>query len=114
MGILKREIDSERGKGHTTTWYYLIGDQGIVQFMILFSEGFDPLPGDLGYHSPEPKYEGQESMGCPIMKKHGFGDMCYYDGSGLLARDVYDKFMDSQDPEIIWQELEAFYNDTFL
>lgn len=112
---LKRELESERRGDSTTTWYYLIGDRGIVQFMILFTAGFDVLPADLGYHSPKPIYETQESMQCPVSKKYGFGPDCYYDGSGLMARDLYEKFLaGGEDPEIIWQELEAFYNDTFL
>lgn len=112
---IKRAIETERGNGSVTTWYYLIGPEGIVQFMILFGTGFEPLPADVGYHSPTLKYEGQIETRCAVMKKHGFGDSCFYDGSSLIAKDLYDKFMaEGEDPEIIWQGLEEFYNDTFL
>lgn len=110
--MFTRKIDTERGGGGTTTWYILIGPDGATQFMLLFRKEYaEPMPADLGYHSRIPLYEGMTSMGkCA----HLDGDMCYYDGSGLMAQDVYQKFKDGgQDPEIIWQELERFYYDTF-
>lgn len=112
VGDFTRRIDTQREGKSTTTWYFLEGTEGVVQFMILFSEWRDvPLPADVGYHARTPQYDGQSPMGgC---KELG-GDTCYYDGSGLLARDLYDKFLaGGQDPEIIWSELKSFYNDTF-
>lgn len=68
-----------------------------------------PLPADLGYHSPRPMYEGQESQpDCPYLD----GKPCYYDGSGLNARRVYD-VMVAQGGDALWRELEAYYAATF-
>lgn len=38
---------------------------------------------------------------------------CYYDGSGLNALDVLARFQEHEDPEIIWQILETYYDETF-
>ncbi len=46
----------------------------------------EPLPADLGYHSPTPQFEGQSNMGdCDILE----GGDCYYDGSSLNAERMY-------------------------
>lgn len=109
--VLTRKIDTQRGEGSTSTWYILEGAEGAVQFLILFTDGFKPLPADVGYHARTPVHGHETPMAsCPTLD----GDYCYYDGSGLLAQDLYAKFKAAgDDPEVIWQELEAFYNDTF-
>jgi hypothetical protein len=110
--MFERKIESERTESGTITWYVLIGPAGATQFMLIWRREYDePMPADLGFHSPVPVYEGQTKMGACT---HLNGADCYYDGSGLMANDVYQKFKDGgQDPEIIWGELERFYNDTF-
>jgi hypothetical protein len=68
-----------------------------------------PLPADLGYHSLRPMYESQEAQpGCPYLD----GKPCYYDGSGLNAKRVYD-VMVAEGGDAMWKELEAYYAATF-
>jgi len=109
--VFTRRIDTEREGGGCTTWYLLEGPEGVVQFMMIFPGSLEPMPADVGYHSRTPRYEDQQGMGsCPQLG----GDYCYYDGSTLLAQELHQKFKDSgDDPEVIWRELEEFYNDTF-
>jgi hypothetical protein len=70
----------------------------------------EPLPADVGYHSPVPMYEDQE----PITKECEYldGKPCYYDGSGLRADEVFD-ILATEGSDGVWRELEAFYLSTF-
>lgn len=70
---------------------------------------FEPLPADLGYHSPKPIYEGQTSMGpCPYLNNQP----CYYDGSGLNAERIY-KVLLEKGSDGVWEELEKYYKEIF-
>jgi hypothetical protein len=70
---------------------------------------FEPLPADLGYHSPKPIYEGQDSMGpCPYLN----GQICYYDGSGLNAEKIY-KVLLEKGSDGVWEELEKYHKEIF-
>ena len=67
-----------------------------------------PLPADLGYHSPKPRYEDQSAMDdCDIL-----GGECYYDGSGLNAERVYERLLREGD-QGVWLALEGYYEDVF-
>lgn len=69
----------------------------------------DPLPADLGYHSPKPLYEGQTSMGhCEFIDAE-----CYYDGSGLQADAVYEHLVREGDAGV-WAALEDEYRLRFV
>lgn len=65
-----------------------------------------PQPADVGYHSPAPQYEGQNSLtdSCDLLG----GKPCYYDGSGLQAEDVF-RVLVEQGGEAVWKELEDRY-----
>lgn len=71
---------------------------------------FLPMPTDLGYHSPEPRHEGQKRMtkSCEWLD----GKPCYYDGSGLAAQRVFEVLLKEGD-EGVWRELEAYYGRLF-
>jgi hypothetical protein len=91
-----------------------------------------PLPADLGYHSPGPMYEGQEPIrhiyksmkvvdgvmippiyGDPVICPYLEGDVpCYYDGSGLNAQDIY-KILIRDGIEAVWAELKDYHESTF-
>ena len=109
----------------------LKGDKGAVQFVLCtnwqlphvteeilnipkdktnIKMRFLPLPADLGYHSPEPMYEGQELMteSCPYLD----GKPCYYDGSGLNAEPIYVTLLE-KGSDGVWQELERYYSELF-
>lgn len=98
----------------------LIGKSGAVQFVLYtgwYPEGTitndhplrNPLPADLGYHSPRPMFIGQEPReDCPYLN----GKPCYYDGSGLNAQRVYHVLLGGGS-DAVWRELEEYYNQTF-
>lgn len=72
-----------------------------------------PLPADLGYHSPKPLQDWQDPEE-PFSKscEHLDGAPCWYDGSGLAAEDVFDYFVEGGE-EALWGELERRYRATF-
>jgi hypothetical protein len=62
---------------------------------------------DLGYHWRFPQYEGQPCMGeCDVLH----GAICYYDGSGLHAEDVFARLL-TDGEEAVWAVLEARYHE---
>jgi len=69
-----------------------------------------PLPADVGYHSPEPLWEGQEvqAENCDYLD----GKSCYYDGSGLAANDAFAVLVERGSAGI-WGYLEDYYHRTF-
>jgi len=105
--------------------WYVTGPAGAVQFVLYtnwhlehvekqLDERLDrqfphlschPLPADIGYHSHVPRYEGQtiQSSNCHILN-----GPCYYDGSGLQARDFY-KILVEQGGDALWEALEKRY-----
>jgi hypothetical protein len=70
----------------------------------------NPMPADLGYHSPTPIYEGQSvcSDSCGYLD----GKPCYYDGSGLNAERIYEVLL-KEGSDGVWRELEEYYKDVF-
>lgn len=105
-------------------WFILKGPLGAVQYAVTFSvflpsvdisrfHDMNKIRGfDVGYHSPEPMYEGQTSMDCT----HLAGGKCYYDGSGLRADEWTDKIFSTigKPPEdVLWKMLEEEYKDRF-
>ena len=70
----------------------------------------EPLPADVGYHSPIPQYEGQETLtdSCEYLD----GKPCYYDGSGLMANDAFD-VLTREGCDGLWKYLEDKYESTF-
>lgn len=71
---------------------------------------FEPLPADLGYHSYKPMYEGQTCIDekCEFLN----GSPCYYDGSSLNAKRIYDTLLE-KGSDGVWKELEEYYLETF-
>lgn len=96
------------------------------------------MPADLGYHSPKPMYHSHQPMGAtkirwvdgeiggqklkvPESEPTGTftpcefldGKPCYYDGSGLNAKRIFEVLTREGDAGV-WRELEAYYVETFL
>lgn len=71
---------------------------------------FLPMPADVGYHSPTPRYGGQEpiSESCPYLD----GRPCYYDGSSMAAERVY-RILLTEGSVGVWRELADYYRGTF-
>lgn len=63
---------------------------------------------DLGYHSPKPLYDDQMAMECELLP----GGHCFYDGSGLRAGPVLEKFL-WHGPAAVWAELSSYYVELF-
>lgn len=97
----------------------LKGKLGAVQF-VLYTNWYlphiqkelsidSPIPADLGYHSPTPKYSDQPARdNCPYLD----GAPCYYDGSGLNAQRIYDVLL-TKGSDGVWKELEDYYIELF-
>ena len=109
--------------------WYLRGELGVVQWKVCFIQAVpgnvgtlgnvpvrhanvdDIMAVDLGYHSPKPRWEGQEDYGrmdCDLLP----GGECYYDGSGLNAGPVLERFI-NEGPGAVWSELVDYYHSVF-
>lgn len=124
----------------------LKGELGAVQFVLMtgwFTQNIReeyksrnsnvmslyPLPADVGYHSPVPRYEGQTRIGevsfdvdsmsetekvpekdLPICEY--LGKPCYYDGSGLAAEEVFN-ILTADGSDGVWKYLENYYIKVF-
>lgn len=108
----EKEIKFIPCSGSVDCKFFLKGEKGIIQFCISTgwnenSEYNNPSKTysyDVGYHSPIPLYEDQKPM-----DKCCFYDKCYYDGSSMYARTVFDLLIKFGE-EKVWQELESAYN----
>lgn len=113
-----RDSSDSHGKHGADMLWLLIGPKATIQFLIytgwLPSFGDGPcsysmvLPGDLGYHARTPQYQGQLRRDCQWVE----GGVCYYDGSGLQARDAF-KVLVSQGEEALWSLMEQYYERNF-
>ena len=126
----KRHSDPKKNSGihGVNLTFYLHGSKGVIQFVIYtnwhlphvqaeldarppYSNNpylyHSPIPADIGYHSPTPRYEGHTPMkdDCSIL-----GGKCYYDGSTLMAEDVFKVLVEGGD-EALWKELEERYRN---
>ena len=121
----KRDPDPNKNYGiHGVTIRFVYkGEKGATQFVLYTNwhlphvteelrnkERFllEPLPADLGYHSPTPQYEGQTQMDCDLLE----GGLCYYDGSSLQADRVYKRLLEDGE-DGVWAELEEEYKYRF-
>lgn len=70
---------------------------------------FQGMGADVGYHSPEPMYEGQELTldKCPYTQ-----GKCYYGGSTLRAQEWYSDFR-NDGMDVIWNKLENEWTSLF-
>jgi hypothetical protein len=112
--------------------FHLIGEQGAAQLVVYTNWQLPhvtkeqdakpqtrsrphllchPMPADLGYHRLTPAYEGQtiQQDACDLLG----GKPCYYDGSGLMAEDVFKALLEEGDAGV-WRELERFYRRNVL
>ena len=113
--------------------FVLVGAKGAVQFVLFTNwltswdrmdnekggvrcpdgrrrkDDLGPMPADLGYHAKEPQYDGQSPNRTSCEYIDG---VCYYDGSGLNAEDVFDVFTDKGE-EAMWKLLEGVYHAQF-
>lgn len=68
-----------------------------------------PMPADLGYHSPSPRWDDQTAQpDCPYLD----GKPCYYDGSGLNAERIYGVLL-REGSDGVWRELREYYDELF-
>ena len=99
----KRDVNPNKNYGiHGVNMKMVLkGERGAVQFVLYTgwhlphvaeehrAKGYyaEPLPADLGYHSPLPMYGGDE----PIDQECEYldGKPCYYDGSGMMAERIF-------------------------
>jgi hypothetical protein len=105
------------GIGSVSILFLLKGDKGAVQFKLLTGwylpelgiELDNPMPADLGYHSPIPIYDGQKSI--PDNCEWLDGE-CYYDGSTTASERIYEILL-KEGSDGVWRELEKYYEEIF-
>ena len=122
----KRDPDPSKNYGvHGIDLKFILkGPKGAAQFLVYTNwhlpsvrEEWDamvkahllqPLPADVGYHAYVPQYEGQESLteSCRYLED----GPCFYDGSGLSAQRVFDRFV-TEGEDAVWEELQLVYDD---
>lgn len=127
----KRDPDPNKNYGieSQTLWFILKGPKGAIQFCMStgcyikavveefreagpYKGSYDPLrqfARDLGYHSPQPMYEGQKPMSNPC---DVLGGTCYYDGSTLQAEEPMEVLM-AKGEDALWSFLMDEYNYRF-
>ena len=124
----KRDPDPKKDYGiHGVNLRFVLkGPKGAVHFLLYTSwhlshvreklETCDrilsqPIPADVGYHSPVPMNEWQTeptAANCDYLD----GKSCYYDGSGLAADDAFNALTEHGD-EGVWQYLRRYYQAIF-
>lgn len=127
------EPNKNYGIGSVELGWYVKGEAGVIQFTLITGwhlkrvadelirrcDGpngqfphcsLQPLPSDIGYHSPVPLYDGQTVLTdeCPFLD----GRPCYYDGSSSMADGVF-KVLVEQGEDALWAALEEWYADRF-
>lgn len=114
----KPNAGGSHGIGSVDMRMVLKGPLGVVQF-VLYTHWYldetpktrrgEPLPADLGYHSPKPLYEGHyETESCAYFD----GASCFYDGSSLNAEEPW-RILRYEGGDAVWKFLEGYYADTF-
>jgi hypothetical protein len=125
----KRHTDPQKNYGiHGVNMKWLLtGPKGVIQFMVYtnwhlphvrrereerVSDHYlcQPIPADVGYHSPTPMHEGEKpcTESCPYLG----GKPCYYDGSGMAAVELFDVLV-TKGGEAVWEEMEDTYRSCF-
>lgn len=84
--------------------------KAIKQDEVYIETILNPMPADLGYHSPKPMYEGHSI--CTESCEYLDGKPCYYDGSGLNAERIYEVLL-KEGSDGVWRELEEYYKELF-
>lgn len=69
---------------------------------------FNGMGYDVGYHSPEPMWDGQASAECDVLE----GGVCYCDGSALRADEWFDTWL-RYGNDRIWAMLEQDWEERF-
>jgi len=132
--LLDYSGDFENGKEIDQIIEYekFLQESGLEEYPISYI--FKPTGADLGYHSPKPMYDGHNPCrailknmkfdkdsgdfipgiyGDPLICSYLDNDVpCYYDGSCLAGKDMYEKLIRNGEEEV-WIEMEAYYESTF-
>jgi len=100
--------------------FVLKGPKGAIQFLLYTGWHLpgvaeelgprQPMPADLGYHSPHPMYESQSVVRDEC--EYVGGGPCYYDGSTLNAKEPFDILV-TEGEEALWAFLEGDYARRF-
>lgn len=124
----RRHPDPSKNYGiHGVEMRWLLkGSEGTVQFLLYTNwhlphvatehrEGpsvlFQPLPADLGYHSPVPMYESHKPINDGKPCSYLDGRPCYYAGSILMADEIFAVLV-KKGEAALWSRLEQCYTDT--
>lgn len=104
---------------HGELAFFVIEGERVIQFKVMLGFGVGqssidsptdwPMAIDLGYHSPEPMYEGHTPMAGDCRFTEG---PCYYDGTSLGAAEPLE-ILKHRGEEALWRFLENYWRRTF-
>lgn len=81
-----------------------------TKFMIQFGHPMNPMPVDVGYHTPAPMNTMQVELGVTQEHCEWIGGPCYTDGSSLRAQMLMTRWVQAdRDDEVIWSALHEYY-----
>lgn len=85
--------------------YVVAGTRGAVEYHAIRSGTGHGMVLGIKYHSPRPRYGGDEPSRCYILE-----GPCYVDGTSLGGVELRRRWEQAgRDDEVIWQELERRY-----
>lgn len=129
----KRNTDSSKNYGvHCVDMFMILkGTKGAIVFTVFTGwylpntidwwksrnlatlESVKGWGADIGYHSKKPLSEYQhENAPSTEHCEYCDGQPCWYDGSGLAAQELFQKFV-AQGEEVVWRTLEDWYYSEF-
>lgn len=86
------------------------GTERDVEYLTLAQ---DPMPADVGYHSPRPMFEDHRPASEDCEHLAG-GGPCYVDGSALRAEESFWPILLKNGSEGVWKALEEEYRLRFI
>src|SRR4051812_12816577 len=104
---VQRRMDTERDEDCVTTWWYVVGPLGAVQYMSIHVRRVNlHIPVDLGIHKPA---VAEVSMpNCKLL-----GGPCHFIPGFKGATEIYERYRQDGEFEGIWRALEETYRTTF-
>lgn len=92
--------------------FLLKGSKGVVEFLTYTHlSGNKKTMSNIGYHSYTQMYAGQkiDSESCKYLD----GKPCYYDGSVVRAKKVFNDIFLQKGEDGLWEYLEKYYIEIF-
>src|SRR4051794_26546925 len=102
-------MDTEREGNCVTTWWYVIGAKGAVQYMSMHIRRVNlHIPMDLGIHAHASEGDDSAMPNCKVL-----GGPCHFSPSFKGAAEIYERYREDGEFDGIWRALEETYHDAF-